>query len=292
MDAAAGKKLALIGAEGMLGSCLKKILPASTTLLALDLPGFDMTDRGQVRAVLDNFRPDLIINCAAYTDVDGCENEEQLATAVNGSGPGFLAEAALSSDATLVHISTDYVFSGEKGEPYTEADIAEPKSAYGRSKLAGESAIMRSGLKGFLIVRTSWLYGYGGNSFVDTIRRLASERKELRVVADQIGTPTYAGDLVQAIDNLLKTGTSGIYHFSNSGQCSWYEFACKIVANLRSTGQKLEVGNVLPINTEDYPLPAERPAYSVLSKQKYVAVTGATVPEWHEALAGYMLNNY
>lgn len=285
---ASQQKLALIGSEGMLAAAVKQAAGDAWSILPLDLPGFDLTDREQVLRTLDEVQPDVILNCAAYTDVDGCESEEELATRVNGAGVGFLAEAAKECGATLVHISTDYVFDGNKRTPYVEADPTGPISAYGRSKLAGEQAILSSGLERYFIIRASWLYGPNGNNFVETILRLAGEREELGIVADQVGSPTYTGDLVQAIFSLLETRAYGIYHFSNLGQCSWFEFAGEIVTQARALGMELKVKEITPITTADYPLPATRPAYSVFDKAKYMTATGGEIPEWRESLEIYL----
>jgi dTDP-4-dehydrorhamnose reductase len=239
---------------------------------------------------MEKLRPEVIVNCAAYTNVDGCETDEETANLVNGKGPGYLAEAAKGLGATLVHISTDYVFDGTKGSPYTEEDAPNPRSAYGRSKLLGEQAILQSGLEKFFIIRTSWLYGPGGKNFVETIARLAREREELRIVADQVGSPTLTDDLARAIFGLLKAGAFGIYHFADEGECSWYEFGEAIVAHLRKAGAPLKMKRILPIATHEYPLPATRPAYSVFSKEKYRRVAGATVPHWRESLEVYFRN--
>lgn len=283
-----GKRIALVGSAGMLAFAFKKLLPESVDLLELDLPAFDLTDSEQVSRELGAFSPDVVVNCAAFTNVDGCESEEELATKVNGLGVGLLAEASRKLGAVFVHVSTDYVFSGDKTEPYCEEDTTGPRSAYGRSKLCGEQALIKSGLASYFIVRTSWLYGPGGNNFVETIRRLASEREQLKIVADQVGTPTFTPDLAGAILNLLATDAYGIYHFSNAGKCSWCDFANEIVRLLRVSGEQLLVKEILPIKTEEYPLPATRPAYSVFSKDKYVSVTGAKVPDWKEALSRYL----
>ena len=197
------RPLALIGSNGMLARKVRELAPPQYEVVGFDLPEFDLTDRAQVMAEMTRLQPAVIINCAAFTNVDGCESQEELATRVNGAGPGTLAEAAQAVGAILVHISTDYVFAGDKGSPYTESDPTGPLSAYGRSKLAGEAAIVASGLSRYFILRTSWLYGPGGKNFVETMLRLAAERDELRVVADQVGSPTYTGDLAAAIYNLL-----------------------------------------------------------------------------------------
>lgn len=307
--------IALIGAKGMLARKVAEKASREYSVIPLDLPEFDMTDRDRVLERISSLRPEVIINCAAFTQVDRCETEEVLANKVNGEAVGFLAEAAKTVDATLVHISTDYVFSGEQTRPYREDDPIGPQSAYGRSKLLGEQAILVSGLEKYYIVRTSWLYGPGGNNFVETMIRLAKEREELRVVADQVGSPTYAGDLAEAILRLVTSDMSrvtsknsspvtrhpslvtgfppppfGLCHFANEGQCSWYEFAEEIIALARKHGEPVVTQRIVPITTADYPLPAKRPAYSVLSKEKYKTVTGARIPEWRESLRTYFEN--
>lgn len=297
VDKVTGKKLALIGANGMLARKVRELATTDYLISSYDLPGFDITNREQVLAEMVRLQPAVIVNCAAFTNVDGCETQEAFATGINGAGPSYLAEAAETVGAVLVHISTDYVFDGRKGSPYLETDPVGPLSAYGRSKLAGEQAILASGLDRFFIIRTSWLYGPGGKNFVETILRLAREREGLRIVADQVGSPTYTGDLAEAIYNLLELNASpqspapgfyGIYHFSNAGQCSWHEFASEIVAQMKRRGEPLKVKKVVPVRTEEYPLPAPRPAYSVFSKDKYRAATGVEVPGWQESLVKYL----
>ena len=290
------RKLLLVGCNGMLAQTIASTTPSAYVITAVDLPEFNMTDQAMVQSVVDAAQPEIIINCAAYTNVDGCEAEQELANQVNGISVGYLAEAAKKVDATLIHISTDYVFDGEKKTPYVEEDQANPQSVYGSSKLLGEQAILASGLEKFFIIRTSWLYGPGGNNFVETILRLAGEREELKIVADQIGTPTYAGDLAGAVFELLGISTNpqhpiprafGVYHFSNNGQCSWYEFAQEIVSMAKELGMVLRVKNVLPIKTEEYPLPATRPAYSVFDKTKYQQSAGREIPDWKVSLKKY-----
>ncbi len=282
-------KLALIGCNGMLARKVREFAPTNYTVHGFDLPQFELTDRAQVLAELEHLQPAVIINCAAFTNVDGCETEEELATRVNGAGPGFLADAAKAVGSVLVHISTDYVFAGDKTSPYREDDPTGPLSAYGRSKLAGEKAIVASGLARYFIVRTSWLYGPGGKNFVETMIRLAGERDELRVVADQFGSPTYTGDLAAAIFRLLALSPPayGIYHFANLGECSWHGFAEAIVELARQHGEPVKATRVLPIATSDYPLPAPRPAYSVFSRDKYLHTTGAALPHWRDSLEIY-----
>ena len=299
MEIISGTKgcVALVGANGMLGRMIQSLLPAGLKLTCYDLPDFDMTDREQVSAAFSVSRPDIVINCAAYTAVDACEELEELATRVNALGVAHLAWVSRELGATLVHISTDYVFSGEQERPYREDDATGPVSAYGRSKLKGEQTILESGLGKFFIIRTSWLYGPWGGNFVETVLRLAAERQELRIVADQIGSPTYTNDLGKAIFRLLAvaanprpaaTSSYGIYHFASEGCCSWYEFACAIVAEGRRLELPLKVREIHPISTDDYPLPARRPANSVFDKGKYKTATGAVVPDWRESLVRYL----
>jgi dTDP-4-dehydrorhamnose reductase len=282
------RRLVLVGAGGMLGSMVARLVPAEYELIPCTRFDLDLTDPTQVEETLRRLAPAVIINCAAFTNVDACETQEALATRVNGDGPGHLARTAHRLGAALLHVSTDYVFDGQKGRPYGEDDPPNPRSAYGRSKRAGEEAILASGLERWFIVRTSWLYGPGGKNFVETILRLAQEREELRVVADQIGTPTYSEDLAAAIFRLLPTDAFGIYHVSGQGECSWYEFACEIVAQFVQRGGRVRVKKIVPISTAEYPLPAARPAYSVFAKDKYEATVGVALPPWRESLVRYL----
>ena len=280
----------------MLAKKIASVAPIDYKVTAVDLPGFDMTDKDHVLDYVRELNPEVIVNCAAFTNVDGCETEQSLAEQVNGVAVGYLAEAAKKVDAVLVHISTDYVFDGNKNSPYTETDSTNPQSVYGHSKLLGEKKLLASGLKKYFIVRTSWLYGPGGNNFVETIVRLSKERTVIGIVADQVGSPTYTGDLADAVFSLLEAASSseppasklyGLYHFSNDGQCSWYEFAKEIASLARAEGEQLKVDKINPIKTEDYPLPAKRPAFSVFSKEKYSRITGKSVPLWKESLPKY-----
>ncbi len=282
------RRLALIGAGGMLGSMVARSAPAEWEVLSLQRPEFDLTDPDQVDRVLERLAPEVIINCAAFTQVDACETQEDLATRINGDGPGYLAAAAKRLGAVLVHISTDYVFDGCKTEPYREDDPTNPLSAYGRSKRAGELAILESGLTQYFIIRTSWLFGPGGKNFVETILRLAQEQEELRVVADQVGSPTYTADLAAAIFRLLATQEFGIYHVSNQGACSWHEFAGEIVAQFTRLSGRVKIKTIVPIATLEYPLPAKRPGYSLLSKHRYETAVGAALPPWRDALQRYL----
>jgi dTDP-4-dehydrorhamnose reductase len=290
------KKLLLVGGNGMLARAIATTAPSEYAITAVDLPAFNLADQEQVHSLTETLCPEIIINCAAYTDVDGCETEREKAELVNGVAVGTLAEAARRADAILVHISTDYVFDGTKKTPYAEDDQTGPQSAYGYSKLLGEQAIISSGLKRYFVVRTSWLYGPCGSNFVETIIRLSKERDEIGIVADQVGAPTYTRDLAESIFKLLALCASpqppvpiyGVYHFSNEGFCSWFDFACEIVELSRKAGETLKVKTIKPIRTEEYPLPAKRPAYSVFLKEKYLQITGAKIPAWQESLAIYI----
>jgi len=278
----------------MLAGAVKRICPEHYHIVPLDLPDFDITDYDLVCNTLVKVRPDVIMNCAAYTDVDACESERDRAEQVNARGPGNLARAAKLIGARLVHISTDFVFDGEKGLPYVEEDPVNPLSVYAESKASGEKAIVESGLAAYFIVRTSWLYGPGGKNFVDTITRLAKEHDTLRVVSDQVGCPTYTEDLAQALWSLVSLHDThyGIYHYANEGQCSWYEFAQEIISQLRKKGDSLTVKNTIAIEGKDYPQPAKRPAFSVLSTEKIRQATGIRIPFWQESLKSYIRRNH
>lgn len=287
------KVLALVGARGMLAQAVRKEACAAYQVRCLSRPEFDVTDESAMSTVLAAIRPRVIVNCAAYTKVDGCESDGDTAFRVNGEGPGKLARVARDCGATLVHISTDYVFSGNADSPYRETDGTGPRSVYGRSKLAGEQAVAASGLENHFILRTSWLYGPGGGNFVETMVRLGREREQLRVVADQVGSPTFTCDLARAVLALLdlegldRETPYGLYHFANGGSCSWHGFAEAILAEARAAGEPIRAQGVIPIGTADYPLPAPRPEYSVLCPDKYRRATGADVPHWRDSLAYY-----
>ena len=224
---------------------------------------------------------DFIVNCAAYTNVDAAEDNEGIAFKLNCIAPSILAGLALEKGAALIHISTDYVFNGNGTRPYTDTDSPDPVSAYGRTKLAGEKTVISSGCR-YVIIRTAWLYSEYGRNFLKTMMRLTSEKPEVKVVNDQIGSPTYALDLAKAIMTVVKAGVNaenqGIYHFSNEGVCSWYDFASEIA---RLGGHD---GVVKPCTSAEFPSKVHRPAYSVLDKSKIKEVFGAEVPQWQDSL--------
>lgn len=274
------------GSNGQLGSELRKIgFTALDEVYYTDIAELDIADYPAIERFVKEHEIDTIINCAAYTAVDKAEDEPELAEKINTLAVANLAKAASKEDCLLIHISTDYVFDGTGTEPYSERDQTCPVSVYGKTKLAGEREILKSGCF-YIIIRTAWLYSIYGNNFVKTILRLAGERPEINVVSDQVGTPTYAGDLARAIvaimENEERIEHEGIYHFSNEGICSWYDFAAEIV---RLSGR---VCQVKPVITAEYPTKTKRPAYSVLDKTKIKHTFEIEVPEWKEALGRCM----
>ena len=274
------------GADGQLGSELKKIaFSPLDEVFFTDVAELDITDKKAVEDYVSRNDIDTIVNCAAYTAVDRAEEESDRAELINVRAVENLADVAMREGCLLVHVSTDYVFDGMASEPYTEKSVVNPQTVYGCTKLAGERAIKRSGCLA-IIIRTAWLYSEFGNNFVKTMLRLAEEKGELNVVSDQVGTPTYAADLAAAIVHVLADDCvaekTGIYHFSNEGICSWYEFAQEL---MRLCGEKFKVN---AIATVDYPTKAHRPAYSVLDKTKIKEKFGVSVPEWKEALGRMM----
>lgn len=275
-------KILITGAKGQLGSELQRVLQGHALTL-LDFPQFDLTKPG-VEDTIAGARPEVIIHAAAYTDVDGAEREPERAMAVNAEGTERVASAAAKTGARLLYLSTDYVFDGLKGVPYEETDRPAPLNVYGRSKLEGERRALARCPK-TLVVRTSWLYGPRGKNFVKTIMRLASEQAELRVVADQRGSPTHAGDLAVALSKLIERSSWNFeprtLHLTGGGECSWYEFACAIVSRIGSPAR------VRPIATEESGRAARRPAYAVLANT-VLAKHGLVLPHWQEALTRFL----
>lgn len=281
-------RILLTGARGQLGEQVKPHLEPLGEVVAVDRAGLDLADGATLRSRLADLAPTVIVNCAAYTAVDRAETESELAAAVNGVAPGILAAYAQETGGYLIHISTDYVFDGRSCRPYQPDAATGPLGTYGQSKLQGELAIAANGAERSLILRTAWVYGAGGTgNFVKTMLRLGRDRPEVRVVADQIGSPTWTGDLAIAIARLipqLSPKISGIYHYTNSGAASWYDFATAIFEEAQLRGFPLAIERVIPIATEDYPTPAQRPAYSVLSGQKIAPLLGGPAPHWRVAL--------
>jgi len=275
------------GSNGQVGSELKELIQHSkfniqnydfyfTTSQDLDITDFD-----SVRKYISDNQIKIIINCAAYTAVDKAESEQELANKINHLSVKNLAQIAKDYDIKLVHISTDYVFDGTNFKPYTEDDTVNPQSVYGKTKLDGEKAILEYNLENSIIIRTSWVYSYYGNNFVKTMLRLGKEKESLGVIFDQIGTPTYAKDLAKTILKIIpkiQNSKLSIYHYSNEGAISWYDFAKEIIKMAKL------MCKINPIETKDYPTPAKRPHYSVLNKSKIKSAFSIEIPYWKDSL--------
>ena len=271
------------GANGQLGCEMQRLGAVSpNNYIFTDVAELDVTDAGAVLRAAEQTRAEAIVNCAAYTNVEPAEEDEATADRLNRLAPANLAAAAAATGATLIHISTDYVFDGTAHTPYTEQAPTAPLGVYGRTKLAGEQAVEASGCS-YLILRTAWLYSAFGNNFLKTMLRLTAERESLNVVFDQIGTPTYAGDLALGIFSVIEgqqfRGHEGLYHFSNEGVSSWYDFAVEIAAAAGHDKCRIE-----PCHTAEYPSKAPRPAYSVLDKSKFKTTFGIEIPHWRESM--------
>lgn len=275
------KHVLVTGANGQLGRSIKKLENEfrNIAFTYTDVGELDITRMEELAGFFSDHPTDYVVNCAAYTAVDKAEEDPAGAKMVNAVAAENLATCAERYGYTLVHISTDYVFSGEKSTPYTEEDIPAPQSVYGQTKYDGEMAVWNGCSRG-VILRTSWLYSEFGNNFLKTILRLGDERSSLKIVYDQVGTPTYATELARAILTLIVSGhnTRALFHFSNEGVASWYDFSYEIMALSQKKCR------VYPIPTKDYPLPAKRPAYSLMSKQKFSAAFNYQIPHWKESL--------
>lgn len=283
-------RVLVTGANGQLGSELVALYRArpEDSVLGVDLPEVDITSDASVSAVFSSFAPDVVINCAAWTAVDAAEENEAGALAVNGEGPRVLARACRDAGAWLVQISTDYVFSGDASSPYAEDAKPDPRSAYGRTKLAGELAVIEELPDSHYIVRTAWLYGHQGNNFVKTMLRLESERETIDVVDDQVGQPTYAADLAAQIVLLLDARpVAGIFHGTNSGQVSWHGFTREI---FRLAGA--DPSRVIAVTSEQFVRPAPRPAYSVLGHRRWADAGLPEMRHWQEAIAEAMRRGF
>jgi dTDP-4-dehydrorhamnose reductase len=255
-------------------------LAAGHEAVAVPRGALDVADPAAVGSVVADARPEVVVNCAAWTDVDGAEGDFQRALAVNGPGAGHVASAAARAGAWTLHISSDYVFSGAKREPYLESDSVGPASAYGRSKLAGEHAVAEAAPRAHTIVRSSWLFGTTGQCFPRTILKLASERDQLNVVADQVGCPTFTAHLAEALVVLAARRPLGVLHVTAAGECSWFDFAREIVA-----ARSLDC-QVAPCTTAEFPRPATRPAYSVLRSER--GSLAPILPHWRDGLSAYL----
>lgn len=273
----------LTGATGQIGFELARLLGPHGEVIATDRATLDLGDPDALVAAMRSAKPDLVVNAGAYTAVDRAESEAPLARAINGRAPGILAEEAKRLGAVLIHYSTDYVFDGRRATPYPEDAPTAPLSVYGESKLEGERAIAASGAHA-LVFRTSWVYGMRGKNFLLTVRRLAAERDELSIVADQFGVPNWSRALAEATVRIVGSGLpaaaarAGLYHLSSSGVASWHEFACAIVGDTARA-------RIVPIPTSQYPTPARRPGYGVLATTKFETTFGFALPAWRDALA-------
>jgi dTDP-4-dehydrorhamnose reductase len=271
------KSILLIGSNGQLGTELQNFLSSNYQVIAVTRPQIDLTQTDNLRQIIRETQPEIIINAAAYTAVDKAETEPELATAINTTAPQIIAEESQKLGSFLIHFSTDYVFNGH----------TNPVSVYGQTKLAGEIAIQKA-CSQYMILRTAWVYGtYGKSNFVKTMLRLGKERPEARVVTDQIGSPTWAQDIALTITQIIPQLTSeiaGIYHYTNSGVASWYDFAIAIFEEAEKLGFPLKINQVIPITSPEYPTPAKRPAYSVLACQKISKILGTHPPHWRQRL--------
>jgi dTDP-4-dehydrorhamnose reductase len=273
-------RVLVTGANGMLGH---RVVAAARAqghdATGIDVADVDITDAAATAAAVRALAPDAVVNCAAWTDVDGAEEREELAARVNAEGAGNVAAAAAAAGAQVIQISTDYSFDGTAGQPYTESSPTNAIGAYGRTKLAGELAVSEAATPGFAIVRSSWLFGPHGENFVDTILRLGAERDEVSVVADQVGCPTYTGHLAPALVEIAERRLTGILHVAGTGSCSWYELA---LAALERAGVEC---TVRPTTAAEYGRPAPRPAYSVLVSEREDA---PRLPAWQDGLAAHL----
>ena len=274
-------RVLVTGASGMLGYDVCKVFSKGSDVFPFSHKELDITDEARIREVFKEIRPDIVINCAAYTQVDLCEEKKELAFKVNGQGVHNLSKMCDSFNAFLVHVSTDYVFSGKSKRPYKEDDDTSPINVYGASKLEGERKIQDT-FDNYIIARTSWLFGKNGKNFIKTILELSKKLDVLRVVDDQIGRPTYTKDLAQGIKWLLDSGAKGIFHVANEGSCSWYELARFAIK------EKGIDAKIIPVDSNEFKRPAKRPSYSVLDTTKFKTTCGRSLRHWEDAVRDYV----
>jgi len=276
-------KVLVTGANGQLGHELKRSCPQYISLIETDRETLDITDSAAIAAAFEQYAPDWLINCAAYTAVDKAESDRKAAEAINMTAAGKLASACATHSVRMVQVSTDFVFDGLQSTPYAPDDRPNPLSVYGTTKLAGEQAVTEA-LPDALIIRTSWLYSAHGSNFVKSMLNLMQSRDELGIVYDQVGSPTWAATLAEAIWHLIAAGATGIHHCSDNGIASWYDFAVAIQEEALALGLLKNAIPVKPIRTEQYPTPATRPAFSVLDKRLTESQIGMTFPYWRVSL--------
>jgi dTDP-4-dehydrorhamnose reductase len=284
------REILILGKQGQIAWELQVTLATLGNITVLGSQELDLADPDAIGTKIRQLKPDIIVNAAAYTAVDKAEQEPELCQAINATAPGIIAELARESQALLVHYSTEYVFDGQNTSPYLETDLPQPLGVYGASKLAGERAIIQADCQ-HLILRTTWVYGNRGKNFLLTILRLAAERAELKIVADQVGAPTWSRSIAEATAQILaqcnrERDVRGIYNLSAAGKTSWHGFASQIVDRYRIAypDRHLAVENILAIPASDYPTPAQRPAYSVLDNSKVLADFGVQLPAWDVSL--------
>ena len=284
-------RVLIAGANGQVGWELQQSAPADYEVIALGSAELDITSEDAVSASLHKHKPNLVINAAAYTAVDKAEEEREQAYAVNAYGAGYIADACRELGSRLIHISTDFVFDGKQSTPYLPSDATHPLGVYGASKLEGERLVEEKLSGRALTIRTAWVYSQHGNNFVKTMLRLMAQREQLGIVSDQIGTPTHAASLARAIWVASGKDVSGIYHWTDAGVASWYDFAIAIYEEARLQGLLYKELEIKPIRTVDYPTPAERPKYSVLDKSSAWADISDSAKHWRHELRE-MLNGY
>ena len=285
-------KILVTGKNGQLGKSINKMIvnnKRDNEFVFVGREELDQSKKNSITSYFENNNFDIIVNCAAYTAVDKAEEEKELADQVNHLAVAQLAEIANKQQAKLIHISTDYVFDGESIEPYLESNPTRPINTYGKTKLAGEKAVLNLMSRNAVIIRTSWVYSEYGNNFVHTILKLGKDRDKLSIVDDQVGSPTYAGDLAKVIINILQNEkfintelVTQVYHYSNLGECSWYKFTKEIfeLSDTKCT--------IYPITTKQYPTPAKRPMFTVLNKNKIIKKFDINIPKWEDSLGRYI----
>jgi dTDP-4-dehydrorhamnose reductase len=292
-------EILILGKQGQVAWELQVTLATLGDITVLGSQELDLANPDRIRELVRQIKPDIIVNAAAYTAVDRAESEPDLCMSINATAPGILAELAREFQALLIHYSTDYVFDGTKTSPYLETDPTNPLSVYGSSKLAGERAIIQVGCP-HLILRTTWVYGNRGKNFLLTILRLAADRSELKIIADQLGAPTWSSTIAEATAQILaqchrdsrselrqRSSIRGVYNLSAAGETSWHGFASEIVTQYRahSPDRQLAIENIIPIPTSEYPTPAQRPANSILDNRKILSDFGVQMPQWQMSLS-------
>ena len=279
-------RILVLGSKGQLGTDLMEVLAPAHVVRGVDIDDFDITSFSDCREIIAEFGPEAVVNAAAYTNVDGCETERDLCFAVNAEGVRNIARACSDRDIKVVHFSTDYVFDGTKGKPYVEEDLCNPINVYGQSKLQSE-IYLKEYAGDYLLIRTAWLYGRTGKNFVKAILDKARQEKKLRVVNDQVGSPTYSADLALAVRLLLEGNHAGVFNVTNRGRCSWYDFAVRIIQYAQIPDVEIEA-----ISSGMLQRQALRPAYSVLSCRKFIQETNKTTRYWQVALKDFLMKTW